>query len=137
MNRVMQSFNFVLSSSSLSSLLIVVVDLRLLISKSLSLGVGIGEPVSICCQNLLREDKNGCSRPIHITFSSFPAVKTLAAIFNLSMNKSASLLTSARDTEKWYERKRSLANTRRSIDFGDTSPGNAGRWPRSRRYCII
>ena len=44
MKRVMQSFSFASSSSSVvSSLVVVVDDLRLLINKSLSLGVGIGD----------------------------------------------------------------------------------------------
>lgn len=52
MKRVVQSLNFFSSSALLLSVVAAVVDLRLLINKSLSLGLGIGEPVSICCQNL-------------------------------------------------------------------------------------
>lgn len=100
MKRVMQPFSFVSSSSSVvSSLVVVVDDLRLLINKSLSLGVGIGEPVSICCQNVYTADMNGCNGPIHITFSSSPAVKTLAAMFNLSMTNQLLFLLH-RETQK-------------------------------------
>jgi hypothetical protein len=45
--RLIQSVSF--DSSFSSSVVVVVGDLRLLVKNSLSLGLGIGEPVSISC----------------------------------------------------------------------------------------
>lgn len=137
MKRFVQSLSFDSSSSVLiSAVIAVVIDLRLSVIKSLTLGLGIGEPVSILLSETFHGRKRWMNQTNPYNLLIIPGCQNLDCYVQPVDDKSASIYTIAWK-QRGHIRKSSLAYTRRSIDLSNTSPRNSGRYPWSRRYCII